>query len=205
MDQAKTDELVREVLGDRYLDLSVQRYACEEDIHSHRCSVRCLVRGQGPDGPMELEVAGTGVGFVDAAFHAFRDAFAQQYPSLQTIRFAGFAIEAEMATGKAQAATDAVGRVRLQVCNSYGALFEFEHASRSITASALHCVLAATEYFVNTERAYLTLHRALEDARRRNRPDLVERYQIQLGEIVKATSYSDVIERLRQGEGAPSP
>ena len=54
------------------------------------------------------------------------------------------------------------------------------------------------EYFVNSERAYITLYKALENARERNRQDLVDTYKAQMAEVVKSTSYSEVIERLQQ-------
>jgi hypothetical protein len=153
------------------------------------------VSGKGIAKP--FAVSGEGVGFVDAVFHAFRDALGAEYPSLKSIRLVGFAVLADLDTIRDQAGTDAVGRVTLTVQNTRGRRFEFHSASRSITASTLAATLEATEYFVNTERAFTTLHRALTDARSRNRADLAERYGLQLAELVENTSYSEVIEKLR--------
>jgi predicted kinase len=90
-----------------------------------------------------------------------------------------------------------VGNVVLELENSRGRRFEFSHSSRSITGSAMIVTLMGVEYFVNTERAFVHLNRALQDAKRRNRSDLAERYQIQIATIVENTSYSEVIERMR--------
>ncbi|MCA9547300.1 MAG: hypothetical protein KC613_23015, partial [Myxococcales bacterium] len=54
------------------------------------------------------------------------------------------------------------------------------------------------EYFVNSERAFVMLHRALLDAKGRHRADLVEQYTSKLAELVNSTSYSEVIQKIRE-------
>lgn len=199
MSQTTTDMRVREILGDDYLDLHVVEYGFEENVDSGACQVRCSLRGTGEEVRV---VRGEGVGFVDAVFHAFRDAYAEDFPSLSSIRFAGFTVQADFDTRKSQTGSDAMGRVVLTVRNSAGRPFEFADSSRSITLSALCCTIRATEYFVNTERAFLKMHRALEDARARNRSDLAERFGLMLAELVENTSYSEAIEKARAADGA---
>src|SRR6185436_14557278 len=58
-------------------------------------------------------------------------------------------------------------RVNLDVTNSEGRHFTFSDASRSVTSSAARVVLAMVQYFVNAERAFVTLHNARRDARAR--------------------------------------
>jgi len=194
MVQESITALVNQVLGDSYLDVHVDSYIFEEHIDNHSCEVRFTVTGLFGDSPRDVK--GQGVGFVDAVFHAFRDALAEEYPSLKSILFAGFEVQGDFNTRQEQAGSDAVGRVVLSVENSRGRVFRFDHTSRSMTGSAVIATLQATEYFVNTERAFISLHRALADAKSRNRPDLAERYAMQISEILENTSYSEVIERL---------
>ena len=59
-------------------------------------------------------------------------------------------------------------------------------------------MIAAIEYFVNAERAFLTLHNARRDAASRGREDLVARYTAEMAEVVEATSYADVIANIRK-------
>ena len=59
-------------------------------------------------------------------------------------------------------------------------------------------VIAAVEYFVNAERAFITLYRSRQDARERNRDDLVTRYTEELAEVVESTSYAEVIETIKR-------
>ena len=58
--------------------------------------------------------------------------------------------------------------------------------------------MAAVEYFVNAERAFITLHHARMDAKERRRDDLIVRYTRELAEVVKSTSYAEVIENMKK-------
>lgn len=193
--QKRNEELVRSVLGESYLHLRVDRIYVEEDLHSARCSVRCELHHEASGQP--LIIVGNGVGFLDAFFHAVRDRLAVEFSSLDTIELASFDLSADLTTRGKLFGADAVGEVVLEVRNSEGWLFSFSARSRSITASAAEAVLRAAEYFVNSERAYITLYRALQDARERRRPDLEERYVQQLSDLVRNTSYTKVIEEIR--------
>jgi len=54
------------------------------------------------------------------------------------------------------------------------------------------------EYFVNAERAFVTLSHARKDALARGRADLVARYTAELAEVVRSTSYAEIIDTLRK-------
>ena len=196
MVQESTSALVSRVLGDDTLDLHVEQFKLEENFDAARCTADLIVTGM-PSSEDAVSLAGEGVGVVAAVFHALRDNLSRESPSLNSIRFSGFEIRADFNTRKEDAGSDAAGTVVLVVENSSGRRFEFAHTSRSITASMVIATLQASEYFVNTERAFIVLHRALEDARKRNRSDLVTRYNREMADIVENTSYSEVIERLR--------
>jgi hypothetical protein len=75
--------------------------------------------------------------------------------------------------------------------------FTFERRTPSVTRSCIRVALDAVTFFVNSERAYVQLQLALKDATERRRSDLVVRYRDQMAVLVHATSYSEVIERLR--------
>ena len=82
--------------------------------------------------------------------------------------------------------------------NSDGRRFAFADTSRSVTASAARAVIAVVEYFVNAERAFVTLSHARKDALARGRADLVARYTAELAEVVRSTSYAEIIDTLRK-------
>jgi hypothetical protein len=153
------------------------------------------------EGEQTVEVEGKGVGVVDALFHGMLDRYAREYQSLKTILLTGFHVDADLETKKAQTGVDAVGRVTLDISNSEGRRFTFSDQSRSVTISIARAVLKITQYFVNAERAFLTLHNARRDALARNREDLVARYTAEMALVVESTSYAEVISNIRKELG----
>ncbi|MEO6773968.1 MAG: alpha-isopropylmalate synthase regulatory domain-containing protein [Kofleriaceae bacterium] len=186
-------ELIKRVLGNNYLALGLVKLSIDEDAGEST-----HVRAKVTEGEQQVEVEGTGVGVVDALYNGLLDRYAREYQSLKTIQIVGFQLAADMESKKAQAGVDAVGKVMLEVKNSEGKYFAFVHASRSVTTSSACAVLAAVEYFVNAERAFLTLYNARRDALQRGREDLVARYTAELSEVVQSTSYAEVIANIRK-------
>lgn len=182
------------MLGSEYLELTLKQLSLTETFNPDASEVRISTL----DHDSELAIEGSGCGLVDAMWSAMLGRFAAEYESLKTISLVGFSVIARLDTKMHSEGTDAIGEVTLQVRNSDGTVFDFADASRSIAASSARAVLAAVEYFVNAERAFITLHRSREDAKERNRPDLVTRYTEELAEVVKSTSYAAVIEKIKK-------
>lgn len=196
---------MREILRESHLELRVESHVLEEDIAAETSTIRAVVAPVSTTSGGEIKrrtVEGQGVGIVDAFFNGLIQQFSAEYPSLESIRFAGFGLTAILDDSRPRGArgTDAVAEVRLLIENSEGAEFEFEARSRSVTASALQATLDAVEYFVNSERAFLVTHHALKDAEARGRPDLVSKFASRLAELVRNTSYSEAIEAARKSK-----
>lgn len=187
------EQLIRRVLGTNFLELSLSKLLINEDPNDG-ASVKVVVN----EGGTSVEVEGKGVGVVDALYSAMLGRYAREYQSLKTIELSGFAVAADIASKKASAGVDAVGRVTLDVTNSEGRHFTFTDASRSVVSSTARAVIAAVQYFVNAERAFLTLHNARRDALARGREDLVSRYTAEMAEVVESTSYAEVIANIRK-------
>jgi hypothetical protein len=190
------EPLIRRVLGTNYLQLSLVRLSCNEDPDSGS-TVKVSIN----EGDQIVDVEGKGVGVVDALYAGLLDRYAREYQSLKTIQLMAFHVAADVETKKAAAGVDAVGRVTLDFTNSEGKHFSFTDASRSVTMSTARAVIAAVQYFVNAERAFLTLHNARRDAIARGREDLVARYTAEMAEVVEATSYAELIANIRKELG----
>jgi hypothetical protein len=191
-------ELIHRVLGKDYLELHILRLTLieEADAATSRVKVETI------DGNGRTEVIeGEGVGLVDGLFSALLGRYALEYQSLETIELANFKVNARLDTKNQQSGVDAVGEVTIEVRNSERMMFTFSDASRSITTSTARAVLAMVEYFVNAERAFVMLYKSLQDAQDRNRHDLVARYTQELAEVVKSTSYTEVIESIKKKSG----
>jgi len=189
------EPLIRRVLGANFFELTLHRLTIEELDGGSRVKVEVL------EGDQTIEVEGSGVGLVDALFVGLLDRYAREYQSLKTIQMTGFQVAADIETKKAQAGVDAVARVTLDVTNSEGRQFSFSDASRSVTTSSARAVLAMVQFFVNAERAFLTLHHARRDALARGREDLVSRYTAEMAAVVESTSYAEVIANIRKELG----
>ena len=188
-------ELIKSVLGDDYIDLHLEKLVVDEDSDETRSSVRLELTG---NNGAKITVKGEGVGLVDATFNALLDRYGVEYQSIKSIEVVAFNVEARLDTKTDKVGVDSMGCVTLGVHNSEGKLFEFTDESRSISRSSARAVLAAVEYFVNAERAFITLHRARMDAKERRRDDLIVRYTRELAEVVKSTSYTEVIENMKK-------
>lgn len=186
-------DLIRRILGAGYLELRLTRLSAEE-VPELAARVVVEVTENGAAATIE----GEGVGPIDALWGALINRYAREYQSLKSLELAGFSVHAAIESKRRKAGLDALARVELAVHNSEGKRFTFSDESRSVTASAARAVIAVAEYFVNAERAFVSLFNARKDALDRGRPDLVARYTAELAEVVKSTSYAEVIESLRK-------
>ncbi|MBC7978256.1 MAG: hypothetical protein H7138_25000 [Myxococcales bacterium] len=183
------------MLGANVFELKLHRLGIEELDGGSSIKLEVL------EGDQPVEVDGRGVGLVDALFAGLLDRYAREYQSLKSIQLISFKADADIETKKAQAGVDAVARVTLDVTNSEGRIFSFTDASRSVTSSTARAVLAMVSYFVNAERAFLTLYNARRDALARGREDLVSRYTAEMSAVVESTSYAEVIANIRKELG----
>lgn len=190
------NSLIREILDGPGLKLKVDKFSMEEDLEAHVVKVHCQTHDANT-GESHV-VQGTGVGLVDALFQGFVALFSGEFPSLCSIRFVDFSVAAELGTGRHSAQSDMAARVTLCVANSDHREFPFSHHSPSVTASSLAVVLQAVEFFINSEKAFVALYKALQFAKEQNRPDSVAHYTTQMATLVEATSYSEVIERIKK-------
>jgi len=188
-------QLMRDLLKEHYTDLHVKRVLIEESLEQETTSISCEVTDRASS--EAFVIAGKGVGVIDALFHGMVERFATEYPSLKTIQISSFTVQARIDTKHEYSGSDSVGEATLGITNSEGRAFYFHHASRSVIASAIVATLLGMEYFINSERAFVSIYHAMKDAKERNRSDLVQRYTNMLASLVKNTSYSEVISKLR--------
>jgi len=181
-------ELMGDILENDLIAFDVRAHVHEEDHQTERSVIRATLVDRRADS--EVEIDGEGVGLIDAFFHALVKALAKDYPSLDSIKFREFSASAETETALTGSRSDSVGIIRLEVENQVNRAFVFTHSSRSITASCIRVTLSAAEYFVNSERAFHRTRELVDDARERQREDLVKKYTEMLTRLVRNTSYA---------------
>lgn len=182
--------MIERVLGDDYVTLGIGRLVLEEITSTSKSTISLTLLDSQSGDPVVVE--GQGTGLVDALFAALVRRFSREYPSLDTLELSGLSIDAHVDTKQGRG-TDSTGEVTLDMRNSRGTIFQFSATSRSISLATTLALLKMIEFFINAERAFISLATAVQDAQERGRDDLVARFTLELGEIVLVTSYSDAL------------
>ena len=201
LNQEKMRSLMEEILQEDYVHLDVEAYRIEERFDEEKCRIVCQMTTVDAE---TVEVTGTGVGTIDALFAALRSHLAEDYPSLKSIKFSQFSIQGLMSSDNGEASTKAEAKATVGIVNSEGREFVFEAKVPSVSRAGVQATVRAAEYFVNSERTYVKLHEILEHYRNEGRTDLVEKYTDLMSQVVQNTSYSEVVEQIRESMGNES-
>lgn len=193
--QVEMLEKMRDILGDDFLVLKALAYQLDEDFDTGQSHIRLKVVNESNKNTV-LVFEGEGAGLVDACFHGLLAAFAEQYPSLKSITFQDFSVKGIMTTGDASH-SNAEAQVDLRVLSSEQHEFSFSAQSLSVGRASVDATLQAVSYFVNSEQSFIRTYNLLKHHRHDNRPDLVTKYQLLLGQMVQNTSYTEVIEQIK--------
>ncbi len=193
-EQERILSIVKDVLKEEYVHLEVVGYDLHEDFEREQTRIACTIRDTNGETAV---IEGSGVGIIDAFFHALLARLSREYPSLDSISIDKFAVTGKIGSGSESNQGDAICSVTIGIRNSRGNHFEFDHESRSVTRSGIEATLRAAEYFVNSERAFIEAFRGLKSSRRQSRPDLVHRYTDLMSSLVRNTSYSETIEQIQ--------
>lgn len=195
-EQAQMISKMKEILQDNYIELSVKCYSVTEDLEAHTCKLSCEL-DPWEQGAQKVIVEGEGVGTIDALFNALRTRLSADYPSLNTIEFSAFEIRGLM-DGVEGKGSKAQAEATVGILNSEEREFMFKAKAPSISHAGIMATVKAAEYFVNSERTFVKIHEILEHYRSEKRADLVQKYTTLMSEVVKNTSYSEVVERIRE-------
>lgn len=198
LDQDKMLSLMKEILQDDYLELVVEAYTLEERLPEGGCQIVCHMKNVNGD---SVEMRGKGVGTIDAVFDSMRNYLAEDYPSLKSIRFSQFSIQGLISSDGDQESTKAEAQATVGIVNSEGREFVFQTKEPSVSRAGIQATVEAAEYFVNSEKTYVRLHEILEHYRDEGRTDLVEKYTDLMSQVVQNTSYSEVVEKIREELG----
>jgi hypothetical protein len=193
--QRKMIGLMKEILQEDHLQLTVHNYTLNENLDESTVDIECRLSDQKDDG---FEVSGTGVGVIDALFAGLKKRMADDYPSLESIRFSEFSIKGLISSDDSpDVATKAEAVATVGIVNSEDKEFQFDATAPSVSRAGIQATILAAEYFVNSERTYVKLHEILEHYRSEGRTDLVEKYTDLMSQVVENTSYSEVVEQIR--------
>lgn len=193
----KVDLLAKEVLGANYMRLEVKKLELKEDCTALKSVLLAEIDVLIGESRKTVSIEGQGVGLIDAAFEGMMKAFAPEYISLSAITIDDFSIAIKFRGTKGRK-SDAYAIALLRMRNSEDYEYAFTYRTPSISQSSMAVVTEAVGFFINSERAYIQLRLALDDAKARDRFDLSEKYRQQMAILVTATSYKQVVEKMQK-------
>ena len=186
--QEKYYKIIRQVLSKDYLPIKIVAFSCKEDFKLEVSEIECRVEVNADNSI----ILGTGVGVIDALFSGLMERFSNQFVSLQDFRFEDFSANAKFRGNMSSVQTDAPIEITLMLSNDNRKLF-FRKQSRSLVTAAAYATCEAVEFLINAELAVKRLHEDIKHAQNRNRTDLINKYVLQLSELVNIVSYEGVI------------
>jgi len=191
----KASVVIKAILKKKYECLKLDGLSVKENIKEQTTEVICRLMF----GKKKLTINGLGKGPVDGLFTALVNNFSGKYCSLKNLYCVRFSIEADVEKYLTSYKTDATVEATLEITNSHTTLL-FRERANSVNVVSANVVLSSIEHFINAEKCVIVLYRAIEDAKKRNRGDILNNCTRQLAEIVKNVSYENVIQKLREGQ-----
>jgi len=128
-------------------------------------------------------------GFVDGVFRACCRIFEKDYPTLSNIKLYDYKVKPNFTKAKTHSGSDAKVEVTVMMEVKDHGIAEFSSVSRSILYSSFEAVLKVFQFYANCEIAFHKLQLILEDARQRNRGDIVQSCVLDLSKITEVNTY----------------
>jgi len=130
-----------------------------------------------------------GKGFIDCLFTGLHNTYVSEYQSLKKVKLTDLTIRPIRTVGERSLGTDAYARVIFGVEISKFGTAEFHYESRSVIYSGFFAALEAFQFYINCEKTFNRLQLTLEDARQRNRGDIIQRCLYDLSKITEVNTY----------------
>ena len=187
------EQVISQVLDGTELKLQIDALFVEENFKTGELTLRCDVHDTRSGD--RVTVSSRGVGLVDAFVKGMLDTYGSTYVSLRDINFSDFMLRGKNELNRDGRGADAAAEATMRVANGTGQGVTFASTSPSITRASLTTVLRGIEFFMNAERAFVSLQKALQRAKQDKRPDSKQRYMQQLTILVQLNNYTEVLGR----------
>ena len=134
-------------------------------------------------------VSQEGSGFVDAVFTACSLTLMNDYPSLKNISLIGLNILPSFTNSYKSAASDALVAVTFSLKTKNNGRADFTSECRSIITASFESILKSFEFYANCDKSFVLLKYFLEDAKKRNRFDVVQGIVSDLSALTTMNTY----------------
>ena len=131
-----------------------------------------------------------GKGFVDGLFKGLHGYFCAEYQSLNKIKLIDYNVNPIISSSKNGMGTESQASVTLSVhLGKNYKIADFQHTSRSMIYSSFSAALEAFEFYINCDRCFHKICMFLEDAKKRNRFDVVSTCIFDLSKLTEVNGY----------------
>jgi len=194
--QAKCRKIINEVLGDSQLKLFISNFVLKENDEDKKSYISCYLAVPNNKN-LSAKIKGDGSGFVDALFNAIIGELSNNFCSLKQFKLDDFSMKVKFKESRRWNKTDAPVEIKLAIENLNKKLLYFTATARSLVVAVISAIRKAIEYLINVELAVIQLYKNIQDATKRDRTDLIQRYTLQLAELVRIVSYEETIAKLK--------
>tara|TARA_Y100000310_G_scaffold284202_1_gene306837 strand:+ start:3527 stop:4162 length:636 start_codon:yes stop_codon:yes gene_type:complete len=184
--------IVRGVLAGDYWDLGIDELSIEENLREKSTKIACLVHLNKENFTIE-EV---GRGPIDALFNGLKNNFKKSYLSFHGLNFYEFSISGDVGDSSLNMASEVECTLSITSVNIHKPLI-YRCRDASINRAAVCVVLAAVEYYINSERAMKILRECVKDAQERGRGDLLEESVLKMSKLLEGVSYKDALATIK--------
>lgn len=180
-------DMIQDLLADDYEHLSLMHLRVDEDTLSAQTLINYKIKHN--NSIIEVNEA-AGNGATDAFFKSILKYF-NHLKSIKSMQLKSFDVKADLL--KSTIGTDAKVFVNTQFCNGIQCA-NFSHSDFSIITACCKCMLKAIEYFLNCELAFKKMKLIIEDAKARNRSDIVSAFEYKIAMLVNSniSTYREV-------------
>ena len=182
-------DLFKEILKKKKLSLIPKSISCSETLTPQKTTIAFSFEEISSSKAVIREFSDiSGHGFVDCVFRACTEFYAKEYESLNNIELVDLLITPVFNFRMPVSASKANVVLKMKV--GPREVCEFKNESDSIISSGYTSILAAFEFYINCEKTFRTLKYLVNDAKSRNRADLVSVYSCKLASLTEMNSYA---------------
>lgn len=182
-------KLFDKILAENKTNLEPLSISVSESLNDDFTTTDFSFQDTSPNGGIVTITDSKGKGFIDGLFKGLYDHYSSKYHSVKKIKLVDMAVNPLMKRNKkslgSEAKTDVVFRIEV---DSHG-VAEFQDTSRSMIYSGFVASLRAFQFYVNCERTFNKIILAVEDARHRNRGDILQSCMSDLSKLTEVNSY----------------
>jgi hypothetical protein len=192
--QEKQIKLVKDVLGEDYINLQINNFNIKQSIINNECEISCKIHLNSINEKYKknIEILSIGKGPIDSLFSGFINVLENEFITLKDIKLCKFYIKTKL-DETSKYGTNGHIIIEILVTNSNKQLLRFKCESNSIISAIVHSIIKIFQHYINAEYSVILLKKLYNDAKNRYRTDLMDEYTSLLSEIVKNTNYSDII------------